>query len=207
MVGIKRFLCACLCIVIALGMVTCAKPWLKGLEAGECVPADYGDVILVLGGGLRPNLNFGYSTAERLKLAVSLYRQNSRAIIVSDGSLYRGSPAVPVMKTWLTRQGVAPEHIILEGRSQNTLQNLTHGLALVRSRGFQQVIACTSPYHQARVKMLMQHLDYPDFRIARMDESEIRFHSGVRQWLRNLRLIAREYLAILRFRLFRSALP
>ncbi|MBN1195837.1 MAG: YdcF family protein [Candidatus Aminicenantes bacterium] len=203
----KRVFYAIVGIVIALGMAACTQPWLESLEAGESVPADYGDVILVLGGGLRPKLNFGYSTAERLKLAVALYRQTPRSVIVSDGSLYRGSPAVPVMKNWLTHQGIAPEHIILEGRSQNTMENLTHGLELVNSLGFRQVIACTSPYHQARVKMIMRHLGYNDFRIARMHTSEIRLNSGVRQWLRNLRLLAREYLAILRFRLSGSPSP
>lgn len=203
----KRVRCATVGIVIALVMTACTQPWLESLEAGEPIPADYGDVILVLGGGLRPKLNFGYSTAERLKLAVSLYRQTPRCVIVSDGSLYRGSPAVPLMKNWLIKQGIAPEHIILEGRSQNTMENLTHGLELMKSSGFQQVIACTSPYHQARVKMIMQHLGYNDFRIARMRTSEIRSNSGVRQWLRNLRLLTREYLAILRFRLSTSPSP
>jgi len=179
----------------------CTQPWLDTLEVGEAIPADYGDVILVLGGGLRPKLNFGFSTAERLNLAVALYRQRQRIIIVSDGSLYEDSPAVPRLVAWLTTQGVDPDHVVLEGKSQNTRENLVNGLSLTRKMGMRQgqVIACTSPYHQARVKLIMRQLGYGDFRIAHMPVSEVRSNAAIDKWLRNMRLVLREYLAILRF--------
>lgn len=181
----------------------CTQAWLNPLDVGEEISPEYGDVILVLGGGLRPNLALGYSTEERLKLAVSLYRRTPRHLLVTDGSLYRRSPAVPRLRQWLIRRGVLPQHIVFEGRSQNTWENLSNGLEILQRRGFRQVIACTSPYHQARVKLIMRYLGYPDFRIARMRESEIRSDSGIRQLMRNLRLIVREYFAILHFYLFR----
>ena len=187
---------------LLLGGGGCDGSWLLNpLEAGEEIPLEYGDVILVLGGGLRPKLHLGFSTEERLEAAVSLYHQRARTILVSDGSLYASSPAVPRLLAWLADRGVPPGHVILEGRSQNTRENLVNGLTLIRKNGKTQVIACTSPYHKTRVKLLMTQLGYRDFKIARMVRSEIRSNSGAGQWFRNMRLILREYLAILRFHL------
>jgi len=195
-----RFFPFCVAIVFIFILVGCSNEWLlKPLEAGVDISPEYGDVILVLGGGLRPKLHLGYSTEERLRLAVSLYHQRTRTILISDGSLYRKSPAIPRLLTWLAGRGVPPGDVLLEGHSQNTRENLVNCLAMIRESGYEQVIACTSPYHQARVKLIMKQIGYRDFKIARMIHSEIRFDSGAGQWFRNLRLIWWEYLAILRF--------
>lgn len=187
-------------MVLAFTLMGCENAWLlKPLESGVEIPPGYGDVLLVLGGGLRPRLHLGYSTEERLDLAVSLYHQQARTIIISDGSLYKSSPAVPRLLAWLAERGVSPRHVLLEGRSQNTRENLVNCLAMIRETGNEQVIACTSPYHQARVKLIMKQLGYRDFKIARMERSEIRSDTGAGQWFRNVRLILWEYLAILRF--------
>ena len=175
---------------------------LSFLEDGEPIPPEYGDLLFVLGGGLRPKVTLGFSTEERLELAIQLYRQKARPILVSDGSLYTHSPAIPYFRQYLIRNGVDPNHILFEGKSQNTFQNMVFGLDIIRRKGYKHIIACTSPYHQSRVKMLGRKLHFPDFRVAYMAKSEIRSSSGIRQWVRNLRLIAREYVAILRLKLF-----
>ena len=63
---------------------------------GEKISDDYGSVILVLGGGLRKGLKLGFSTRERVLLAMALYRTKKQKIIVSDGSLYKGSKAIKI---------------------------------------------------------------------------------------------------------------
>jgi len=171
------------------------------LECGTDIDKDYGDVILVLGGGLRKGPEIGFSTEERLLQAVELYHRKKRMIIISDGSLYPRSPAIKKITGFLVRKGVEPQYIRLEGKSQTTLDNLINSMEIIREMKSGEVIVCTSPYHQKRAQVILGHLKSGDFKIARMKSSEIYHGGSVKQRLRNLWLIMREYLAILRFKI------
>lgn len=172
------------------------------LECGTEIDNDYGDVILVLGGGLRKGPEIGFSTEERLLLAVELFHRKKRMILISDGSLYRRSPAIKKMTGFLVRKGVEPRYIRLEGKSQTTLDNLINSQEITREMESKEVIVCTSPYHQKRARMILDYLKLDNFRIVRMKNSEIYHAHSIKQRLRNLRLILREYLAILKFKIF-----
>jgi uncharacterized SAM-binding protein YcdF (DUF218 family) len=173
------------------------------LECGTDIDNDYGDVILVLGGGLRKGPEIGFSTEERLLQAVELYHRKKRVIIISDGSLYPRSPAIQKITGFLVRKGVEPQHIRLEGKSQTTLDNLINSMEIIRELkpGKVEIIVCTSPYHQKRAQVILGHLKTGNFKIARMKSSEIDHGGSVKQRLRNLWLIMREYLAILKFKI------
>jgi uncharacterized SAM-binding protein YcdF (DUF218 family) len=67
-----------------------------------------------------------------------------------------------------------------------------------------EVIVCTSPYHQDRAQMILNYLKLDNFKIARMKHSEIYKARTVRQRLRNSWLIFREYMAILKFKIFKK---
>ncbi len=175
--------------------------FLGPLEVGEEVGKDFGDMILVLGGGLKRGFEIGYSTEERLNLAVELYKQRKRVIVVSDGSLYKRSPAIKKIVGYLLERGVDRAHIRYEGESQTTYDNLSYAKKLVEEREFEQVIVCTSPYHQRRSKMIMAHLGLKNFKIARMARSEVFRPVNLGKRLRNMKLILREYFAIIKFKL------
>ena len=175
--------------------------FLKPLDIGEEIDKDFGDMILVLGGGLKRGNEIGFSTEERLNLAVELYEQKKRMIVISDGSLYKGSPVIEKFMAHLAAKGVEREHIAYEGKSQTTYDNILHGKSLLEKGACKQIILCTSPYHQKRSAMIMAHLRIKDCKIAKMKESEI-YHAGtIKQRLRNMRLVFREYSAILKFKL------
>ncbi|UCH97737.1 MAG: YdcF family protein [Candidatus Aminicenantes bacterium] len=180
------------------------KIFLGPLEIGRDVDGDYGDVILVLGGGLRKGREIGYSTEERLLLAVELFRQKKRMIIVSDGSLYRRSPAIKKITDFLIKNGVEKTYIHLEGKSQTTFDSFYYTQKMLEKMKSKEVIVCTSPYHQERAQMILHHLKLKNFKIARMKHSEIYQASTIQQRLRNLWLISREYLAILKFKIFKK---
>jgi uncharacterized SAM-binding protein YcdF (DUF218 family) len=192
-------------IVIALliGLTSFYKIFLYPLDIGEAIPAGYGDAILVLGGGLRPKVEIGYSTQERLDLAIELYRQRKRPVIVSDGSLYRRSPAIEIIAKYLTDRGVESTDIILEGKSQTTFDNFYFSKKIIDARGFKQIIVCTSPYHQRRSRLIMHYVKFGDFKLARMGRSEIYQAGTITQRWRNLRLILREYVAVIKFKLLK----
>ncbi len=179
------------------------KIFLYPLDVGEPIKPDYGDAILVLGGGLRPKVEIGYSTQERLDLAIELYNSKKRALIVSDGSLYRRSPAIEIITDYLTARGVEAEDIYLEGKSQTTFDNFIFSKKIIDENGFREIIVCTSPYHQRRSRLIMHYLKFVDFKIARMEQSEIYQADNIPQRWRNLRLIFREYFAVLKFKLLK----
>jgi uncharacterized SAM-binding protein YcdF (DUF218 family) len=113
--------------------------FLGPLEEGLEVDSNYGDVILVLGGGLRKGREIGFSTEERLLLAIELYKQKKRMIIVSDGSLYPRSPAIKKITDFLTKNGVEKEYIHLEGKSQTTFDSFYYTQEMLEKMKSQEV--------------------------------------------------------------------
>ena len=178
--------------------------FLGPLETGVELDREYGDVILVLGGGLRKGKEIGYSTEERLLMAAELYRQKKRMILVSDGSLYRRSPAIEKITRFLVKQGVEREYIYLEGKSQTTFDSFLYTQKLLGEMKSEEVIVCASPYHQQRAQRILDYLGLTQFKVARMAHSEIHRATTIKQRLRNLWLISREYLAILKFKIFKK---
>jgi uncharacterized SAM-binding protein YcdF (DUF218 family) len=195
-------------IIISVILVLCAglliltniyELLLLPLDIGQEIPEKYGDVILIQGGGLRPRVVIGYSTEERLNRAIDLYREKPRNIILSDGSLYIGSPAILKIRQYLLGHQIDNAHIFFEGQSQTTFESCQRALDMIKKHGFKGVIVCTSPYHQKRTRMILKYLGYQDFRMARMIVSEVYRARTIRQRIRNIRLIFREYVAILKF--------
>jgi uncharacterized SAM-binding protein YcdF (DUF218 family) len=191
-------------LILLITLTNIYKLCLRPLDIGETITTGYGDAILVLGGGLRPNVKIGYSTGERLELAIRLYRQKKRNIIVSDGSLYRRSPAIKKIKDYMIDRGVTPSHIHLEGQSQTTFENCVNSQKIIKAKGFREIVVCTSPYHQKRTQLILAHLDFENFKMARMEESEVYQADGIGQRWRNIKLVCREYFAILKFKLFKN---
>lgn len=198
------FLVMALALIVLMVFTDFYQILLKPLDIGEPISRDFGDVILVLGGGLRPRTEIGYSTEERLNLAIDLYRQKKRAVIISDGSLYEKSPAIEIIKRYLVDRGVDERHLYLEGKSQTTFDSGINSLKIIKRENFREVVVCTSPYHQRRTAMILKFIGYPDFKMARMGYSEIYQSASSRQKFRNLKLIFRDYVAIVKFKIFRN---
>jgi len=134
--------------------------FLKPLDIGIKIDKSYGDVILVLGGGLRPRIEFGYSTKERLELAVKIFKQKNRPILLSDGSLYKRSPVIGKMKDFFKHYNIDEEYIIFEGKSQNTYESCVNSKKIIDEKKLVEVIVCTSPYHQKRSRMILKKLEF-----------------------------------------------
>lgn len=178
--------------------------FVKPLDIGKKVDKNYGDVILVLGGGLRPKVEIGYSTGERLRLAARLFKQKKMPIIISDGSLYKGSPAIKKMKEYLLKHNIKDEYILIEGKSQTTFDNCVNAKKIIDKNHFKELIICTSPYHQKRTELILKYLNFKKFKIAKMHNSEIYQANNIKQRLRNFKLILREYLAIVKLKIFKK---
>ncbi|MEN8154675.1 MAG: YdcF family protein [Acidobacteriota bacterium] len=178
--------------------------FLKPLDTGVELEKNYGDLILVLGGGLKKINEIGLSTSERLKMAIKLYRVKKRKILVSDGSLYKKSPAIKLIKGFLLDMGIKEEDIIMEGASQTTFENFIYTKDMIKNGKFREIIVCTSPYHHARSEKMIKYLKLKNYKVAKMDDSEIYDSPGLKQKLRNLKLITREYFGLIKFKIFKK---
>ena len=176
---------------------------LKPLDTGMDITDNTGDIILVLGGGLKSGNKIGVSTAERLEKAVKLYKIKKMKILVSDGSLYRKSPAIKMFREYLIGKGIEPEHILFEGQSQTTYENFVYTKNMIMKEKPIEVLVITSPYHQTRSSVIMKYLKLNNYKVVKMDRSEIYQAGSVRQRFRNLRLIIREYFGLLKFKILR----
>ena len=121
--------------------------FLGPLDIGSNVDHSYGDIILVLGGGLRKGLQLGYSTQERLNLAVQYYHQKKRPILVTGCYLTRESKSAKRVIDYLVKQKVKDEFILIEGNSYTTFENIFNSKQIIEKNGYKEVVVCTSPYH------------------------------------------------------------
>lgn len=185
--------------LVILYILQFEKVLLNPLMTGVDIPERYGDIIAVFGGGMRreDRVRIGYSTRERLDQAIDLYKKKERFVLVSDGSLYRKSPAIPLIMDYLQKNGVKKERILIEGDSQTTADNVRQTFAIAEELGLKQVIVCTSPYHQKRSQMLLARSAKGDYMVARSTESEVFEGGSFSRRLRNGKLILHEYGAIL----------
>jgi len=178
--------------------------FLGPLDVGIDVDDGYGDVILVLGGGLKKGRELGFSTEERLNLAVELFNRKKRPIIISGGSLYRKSPARKKIRDYFIARGIDAQYLEFEGKSQTTFDNFYYTHEMIDSKKFKEIIVSTSPYHQRRSQMILSYMGFVNVKISRMTRSEVYRAGSIRQRLRNMKLIFREYLAILKFKIFKK---
>lgn len=200
-----RFFIILLLFILALLLLTDIYLFfLKPLDTGVDLDKNYGDLILVLGGGLKKVNEIGISTSERLNMAIKFYRNKKRKILVSDGSLYKKSPAIKLIRGFLIDMDVKEEDIILEGASQTTFENFIFTRDTIKNRKFKEIIVCTSPYHQSRSEKMIKYLGLKNYKVAKMDNSEIYESSGLKQKLRNAKLILREYFGLIKFKIYKK---
>lgn len=133
-----------------------------------------GDVIVVLGGGLKEGVSDltgqGALTSEamvRLVYAYRLWKRSNLPIIVSGGEVFRGKGVEAlVLKRFLQDMGVPEEQIMVEQKSRDTYENLRLVKEICDVKGYKKPIVVTSAYHMKRTviiskKFAMDILPFP----------------------------------------------
>lgn len=109
------------------------------------------DVIVVLGAQVRPE---GVpSEALRRRLALALERYEARRVpVICCGAQAGMEPCTEgdFMCGWLVDHGAAPEDMISENKSYDTLQNIRNAKVIMQERGFTRALVITSDYHVRR---------------------------------------------------------
>ena len=131
----------------------------RGLETGLPVPPHpRGDVIVLLGGGLRGGLPTG-ETLARIVAAAKLFKILHVSVIISAGSAFkREKPEAPVDARFLESQGVPAKEIILEDKSRDTLENAEYSKKICERYHFERPVLVTSTFHMKRALLCFGHL-------------------------------------------------
>lgn len=116
--------------------------------------------IIMLGGFEDPGVSQARGalalneSAERLMAPILLARKFPEARIVFTGGasdiFLRSDSAAPFVATFLTAAGVAPDRIVLEGKSRNTYENAIYTRSLVDSGPGERWLLVTSAWHMPR---------------------------------------------------------
>jgi len=99
-------------------------------------------IILLEGDGLN-----------RVKHTADLYKAGWADIAVVSGGIYTlayGSYPSEYLVPELIKEGVPPERILIEGKSQHTQEQAEEVLELANGRGWKKIILVASPHHQPR---------------------------------------------------------
>lgn len=138
-------------------------PWLYRLrqvllasKGEQALPAD---AILVLGRRLEAD-QITAVFAARLAQAEALWRQGAAPrILVAGGATGTSSLSeAEAGLAWLLTQGVPETAVLLEDRSQHTLENLFNVRSQMQERGWQSLLLVSDPLHLSRARATAEGL-------------------------------------------------
>ena len=110
--------------------------------------------IVVLAGGRQRAPEYGGETVsalslERVRYAAKLARERRLPLLVSGGTVYRGTPESVLMDQAL-QQSFATHARWIESRSRDTQQNARYSAVLLKGAGIRTVLLVTHDIHQRR---------------------------------------------------------
>lgn len=123
-----------------------------------------GDVIILLGGGVRAGVpdvdgtgQTGEAAANRFLTAIRLQRIKHVPILLSGGAVLAGDAEEALIeKRMLLSLGVPEKDIYIEAKSRNTAENARYSCALCREKGWHHPIVVTSAFHMPRAVYFFQ---------------------------------------------------
>lgn len=155
---------ASLGLAVLTGLGLLGLPWLfrlrqvfQGVHGDEPVASD---VILVLGRRLEANALTPVFEA-RLAHAEGLWRRGfAPRIIVAGGTTGTAVRSeAEAGRDWLLARGIPEAAILLEDRSQHTLENLFNVRAHLRAEGWRTLLLVSDPLHLTRAGATARGLD------------------------------------------------
>lgn len=116
------------------------------------------DAILVLGTPALLNGEPSPEGRERVTEGVKEFKAGRAAhMIFSGGPTENNFTEGQVMATLAEQQGVPASAITVDGRAQNTIQNIYYSNQIMKQKGWTSVEVVSSPSHLPRAGLILQH--------------------------------------------------
>ncbi|MBF0659322.1 YdcF family protein [Psychrobacter sp. NG25] len=151
-------------------------------------PASTVAAIIVLGSGTvagKPTPTL----AKRLDTAVPLIESQPNALIITSGGVgfQRTRSEADIMATYLHEtHGIAVEHILQEGRSTSTEENLANSRDILEANGLsiaEPIAIVTSDFHTIRAASIAKHQGYQQpITVASPTPLSIRYNAWFREY-------------------------
>ncbi|WP_330629391.1 YdcF family protein (plasmid) [Thioclava litoralis] len=157
--------------------------------------------ILILGAAVWPDGQASPALHRRVMQALTLWQAEQAQRIICCGGLGRHAPSeAEVMARILIRHGVAPDRLVLEDRSTDTIQNITNAKALCPDLAQGRVILVTDRYHGFRARLIARALGL-EASISSPDHRTMRRHRYARAWMRDRLALLKTGLWIMRHKI------
>lgn len=148
-------------------------------------------LIVILGAAVRPDGRASPALNRRIEGGFRLAAAHPDGLVFCSGGVGRYGPSeASIMAGRLLAKGLAPERLVLDEASLDTLQTVVAAARFIRAEGLPGAIVCTDSYHTPRARLCFAALG-----IASLDGS---VKAGPRQmgWPAWLRMRLREVPAI-----------
>jgi uncharacterized SAM-binding protein YcdF (DUF218 family) len=119
------------------------------------------DTIIVLGSPVLVNGQASPEERERVTEAVKEFKAGRAGhMIFSGGAAENLFVEGQVMASLAEAEGVPADDIVIEGRSQNTIQNIYFSNRIMEQRGWSSAEVVSSPSHLPRAGLILEHYHF-----------------------------------------------
>ena len=184
--------------LITLYLVLFATPsvWWVASPLRVAEPARAADMIVVLAGGVGESGKAGGGYQERVKQAVTLYRDGHATRMMFVSGYVFAFPEAELMKQLAVAHGVPAEAILVETRAANTRESVGSVAERLARDRVGRILLVSSPYHMRRA-LLVWRKAAPEVAVVATPVSESQFYThGRGATLEQMGGILHEYAAI-----------
>lgn len=113
-------------------------------------------LIVIFGAAVRADGRPSAALLRRIGYGFEAAQAHPDALVLCSGGVGRVGPSeASVMVEVLTRRGLAPERLIADDASLDTLQSVVVAARKARAEGWARVLAVSDGYHLPRIRLLL----------------------------------------------------
>lgn len=121
------------------------------------------DVIMILGGGIKPDGTPSDALTDRLILGERVSRATQTPMLLTgDDGRFRG-PEITAMQNWLLDRGVSPDRIVIDGEGYRTYESCKRATELFHLK---KIVIITQRFHIGRAIYLCRSLGVESYGIS-----------------------------------------
>lgn len=118
-------------------------------------------LIVILGAAVRPDGRASPALIRRIDGGFRLAMAHPESLVFCSGGVGRHGPSeASIMAERLIAMGLAPERLVLDEVSLDTLQTVVAAARFIRAEGLPGAIVCTDSYHTPRTRLCFAALGF-----------------------------------------------